>query len=150
MGRTSGPQLQPVRIEDIVQTDVVTVQRDTPTRTVVAQMAEKDVGSVVVLDDDSLAGIVTDRSVALALESTPNITDATAEDVMAEDIVTGSVDMSVFDVLQQLEDEEIRRLPIVGEDDSLEGIVTLDDILYLLGTELQHAVSVIEAQSPRI
>jgi len=147
--RPSGSQLQPVSIDDIVQTDVITAKPDTPIPTVVAQMAEKDVGSVVIVEDDSPIGIVTDRSVAMALETMPDLADHTAEELVSGDVVTGDLDMTAFDVLVLLEDEEIRRLPIV-DDGTLEGIVTLDDLLYLLGSELERAVSVIEAQSPRL
>lgn len=146
----TGLQLQPVTVEEIVQTDVVTAERDTPIATVVAKMAEKDVGCVVIVEDDSPVGVITDRSIALALESTPDITEQEVGDHISGDLVTGTTDMSIFEVLQRLDDEDIRRLPIVDEDDSLEGIVTLDDILVLLGTELEHATSIIQAQSPRL
>lgn len=148
--QAQGPQLQPVTIEEIIETDVVTAERDTPIATVVAKMAEKNVGSVIIVEDDSPVGIITDRSITLALESTPDVTEQEAGDHISEDLVTGTTDMSVFDVLQWLEEEEIRRLPIVDEDGSLEGIVTLDDILVLLGAELEHATSIIRAQSPRL
>lgn len=148
--RAEGPQLQPVTVEEIIQTDVVTAEQDTPIATVVAKMAEKDVGSVVIVEDDSPVGIITDRSIALALESTPDITEQEAGDHISDDLITGTSDMSVFDVVQWLDEENIRRLPIVDEDGSLEGIVTLDDILVLLGAELEHATSIIQAQSPRL
>lgn len=133
-----------------MQTDVATVERSTPVATVVAQMAEEDVGSVVVVEDDAPVGIITDRSIALGLETDPDIADRTAEDIHTGDTVTGDTDLSVFDALRRLEEEQIRRLPIVDDDGALAGIVTLDDILVLLGTELGNAVSIIEAQSPRL
>lgn len=146
----AGPRLQSVTAEEIIQTDVVTAERDTPIPTVVAKMAEKDVGSVVVVEDDSPVGIITDRSIALGLESTPDISEREADDYISDDIVTGTTDMSVFDVVQRLEEEQVRRLPIVDEDGALEGIVTLDDVFVLLGAELEYATSIIKAQSPRL
>lgn len=143
------PRLREVRIEEIVQTDVVTAERDTPIATVVAEMAEKDVGSVVVVEDEKPVGIITDRTIALALETTPDVSELIADDLLSEEIVTGTSEMSIFDALRLLEDEEIRRLPIV-EDDALKGIITLDDILVLLGAELENATSIIKAQSPRL
>ena len=44
----------------------------------------------------------------------------------------------------------VRRLPIVDENGTLEGIVALDDILVLLGTELGNATEIIREQSPRL
>lgn len=128
----------------------MTVERETLLPTVVSTMAEHDVGSVVVVDDDRPVGIVTDRAVALALESTPDLADHVAEDLISEDIVTGSPDTSVFDAIRLLEDAQVRRLPIVDDDETLAGIVTLDDIVVLLAAELGNVASIIKAQSPRL
>lgn len=137
-------------IDDLVQTDVVTAERDTPVSTVVAAFAEEDVGCVVVVEDDEPVGIVTDRTVALALEDAPDVTEQTAGDLSTADLVTATTDSSIFDAIRQMGDANVRRLPIVDDEGTLEGIVTLDDVLVLLGTELQHAVGIIETQSPRL
>lgn len=143
------PTFQPVRVEDLMTTEVATAERDTPVATVVAQMAEKDVGSVVVVEDDAPVGIITDRQVALALEDTPDVSQRQAGDLVSGDLVTGTSGMSVFDAIRRLADEGVRRLPVVDEDGTLRGIVTLDDILVLLGTELGRAAELIERQATR-
>ena len=142
--------MRPVRVEDVVQTDVVTAQRDTPIATVVAKMAEQDVGSVIVVENDQPVGILTDRKIALALENTPDIGDKQAADLISGDMITATTNMSVFDALQQLSDENIRRLPIVDDGGALQGIVSLDDILVLLASELDKAGETIQGQSPRL
>jgi len=144
------PQLRPVTVGDIVQTDVVTVEEDVPVTTAVAQMNSEDVGSVIVVNDEQKpVGIVTDRKVALALEEMEDLRERTVDDLVDGEMLTGDTDMSVFDALNRLSDESIRRLPIVDEDGKLEGIVTLDDLVVLLASELNTAAEVIEAQSPR-
>jgi len=149
-GAHTVPQLQMVTVEDIVQTDVVTADPDTPIRTVVAKMAEEDVGCVVVVDEERPIGVITDRKVALALEETPDLSERTAEELVSDDLITGRTDMNLFQVVQQFNEATIRRLPIVDEDETLIGILTLDDVLVVLGTELHNAVEVIKAQSPRM
>lgn len=143
-------QLQSVEIDDIIQTDVVTVEPDTPLATLIETLESEDVGSVVVIEDDSPLGIITDRKVALSLADKDSISDMTASDIMTEDLVTGEMTMTVFEVLDMLSDADIRRLPVVDEDGALEAIVTLDDILVLLGTEMQKATDIIKSQSPRL
>lgn len=166
MGAQSGPQqaagqppraapsrrmgLEPITVDEIVETNVVTAERDTPLEEVAGKMSDEDVGSVIVVDDGEPVGVLTDRSIALSLESSPDASDREAGDLIDGNLVTGTMDMSVFDALQRLGDESIRRLPIVDDDGKLEGIVTLDDILVLLGTELGNAVEVIQDQSPRL
>jgi len=145
------PSFQPAKVEDLIVTDVVTAQRDTPIRTVISSMAENNVGSVVVLDDDEQTPIdvVTDRKVALALEGRPDIAEQNVEELMTGDLIAGETEMTVFEALDMLSDAEIRRLPIVDADGSLQGIVTLDDLLVFLGTKLSDALEVISAQSRR-
>ena len=142
------PYLQTLTIEDIIQTDVVTAERDTPIQTIAAKMAQENVGAVVIVEDEEPVSILTDRKIALSLENITDIEDVTADDLISGDIVTGTSVMTVFEVLQQLSEEYIRRFPIVDEDGRLEGIVTLDDILVLLSTELHDVADIIKAQSP--
>lgn len=144
------PQLQSVDIGDVVQTDVVTVEPDTPTPTIAAKMAEEEVGAIVVEEEGDPIGVITDRNIALLLRETEDIADLTATDIMSDDLITGTTEMTIFDVLEQLNEANIRRLPIVDENGSLEGIVTLDDLLVLLGSEFQNAADIIQSQSSRI
>lgn len=151
----SGPghqsaRLQPVRIEDIVQEDVVTASPETPVRTLVAQMAERNVGAVVVVDDDEPTGVITDRTIALAIEDQPDVGEQDAESLLGGDVVTADPSMTVFDAVRSMSEHDIRRLPVVDENDALQGVVTLDDVLVLLGTELENAAEVIQSQSPRL
>ena len=142
--------LAPIGVGELLETEVVTAGRDTPVATVVAQMAEKNVGSVVIVEDDSPVGIVTDRRIALALESDPEVSTRRADELLTGEFVTGTTDMSVVDVLDRLAESGIRRLPIVDEDGALAGIVTLDDVLVLLSDELRNVADVVRTQSPRL
>ena len=142
-------QLRPVTLEEIVQTDVVTVQPDETVSEVVGRMAEEEVGSVVVVEDDEPVGIVTDRAIALSLEGTADVAERSVEEVMDTELVTATTETTVFDAIGTLEEAGVRRLPIVDDEGGLEGIVTLDDILVLLGSEFDNAAGIIRSQSTR-
>jgi len=141
--------LTPARVNQVITENVVTAERDTPIQTIVAQMAENDVGSVIVVDDERPIGIITDRKVAMALEEMPDIAQHTAEELVHGELVTADPSMSIFDALDVMSAEGIRRLPIVDDDGALRGIVTLDDVLVLLGGVFGRIADTIEAQSPR-
>jgi len=144
------PRLKPITVEDIIQTDVETVDPDTPIATATAKMETAEVGSVVVTDeDDEPVGVITDRKIALALEEMPDVGKREAQELASGEMITADTETDVFEAITQLSESSIRRLPIVDENGELAGIVTLDDILVLLVTELQTAVEVIEDQSPR-
>lgn len=126
----------------------MTAETDTPLPTIAAEMKTEDVGAVVVVEDDKPLGVVTDRKIALALGEMENLEEKTASDLMSENLVAGLNNMSIYDAIKQLGEENIRRLPVVDEDGELVGIVTLDDIIVLLGEELQDTAEIIKAQSP--
>ncbi|ELZ19929.1 hypothetical protein C475_21564 [Halosimplex carlsbadense 2-9-1] len=134
----------------MVAEDVVTVQRDTPVRTAVAKMSDSDVGSVVVVDDRQPVGVLTDRTIALALEDQPNVADRSAEELTDGKLITVDASTTIFEALQLMNDEGIRRLPVVDDDGRLQGIVTLDDALVLLANELDKIASTVREQSPRL
>ncbi len=112
-------------------------------------MREEGVGSVIIEADDEPVGIVTDRDLVLqVLEPREDPTGVTAEDVMTETLVTVQGDDGVFEATATMFENNVRRLPVVDEDGSLAGIVTMDDLLVLLSTEMEHLTGVVEAESP--
>lgn len=134
----------------MVAEDVVSVERDTPIRTAVAKMSDRDVGSVVVVEDRQPIGVLTDRKVALALEERPNVADRSAEELIGSDLISVDASTTIFEALQLMSDEGIRRLPVVDDDGRLQGIVTLDDALVLLVSELDKLANTVREQSPRL
>ncbi|WP_440007267.1 CBS domain-containing protein [Halomicrococcus sp. SG-WS-1] len=135
-------------VSDIAVTEVVTADRNTAVTAIAARMQEANVGSVLVLEESDLVGIVTDREIALSLADDPDATDRTAGEVMTEDPVTVPSDASVTELVRRMEDAGVRRMPVVDDGD-LTGIVTLDDVLVLLTGEFDDVVEVVKRQSPR-
>ena len=144
------PQLRTISVEQIVQTDLVTVPATATVATISQTMSGESVGSVVVVDDGSPLGIITDRDLALALAEGTDVAGRQASQFVDGTLQTGSTDMSVFDALERMQSAGIRRLPIVDENNAIRGIVALDDILVLLGEKLQAATEIIRTQSPRL
>lgn len=137
-------------IQQIAATDVVTAERDTNIATIVDRMAEEDVGAIVIVEGNSPVGVVTDRSIALALGDADDLGNTTADQLMSEHLVTVRDGDGIFDVIRTLGEEGIRRAPVVDEEGTLEGIVSLDDMVVLLAEEFDNLSDVIEQQSPRL
>lgn len=137
------------RVRTIVREDVVTAAPDTPVSEIITLLDQERVGSVVVVEETWPVGIVTDRDLALKVlgagldpEETP------AGDVMTEDVVTVDAEAGVFEVLTEMADATVRRIPAVDADGTLAGIVTFDDFVALLGRELKKLGDIVEAESP--
>ena len=140
--------LEPVSIEDIARTEVVTAEREDTVESIVEDMAENNVGSVVVVEEDRPVGIVTDRTITLALRETPDVVEQTAEELMADDLATADLESDAFEVLDRMSETGVRRIPIVDEDGELKGIVTLDDVLLFLEDNLHTVAETVRAQFP--
>jgi CBS domain-containing protein len=136
-------------VSDVARRDVVTAHRDHSARELASLMREKNVGSVVVVNGDEPVGVVTDRDLALAvIDGGANPDTVTAVDVMSASPATVRASDGLFDAMETLRDHEVRRLPVVDEDGTLAGIVTLDDLVVLLAAELDDLADVIEAEFP--
>ncbi|WP_254274434.1 CBS domain-containing protein [Haloarcula marina] len=152
LGQPSSRQmlLKPARVNEILTEDVVTAEPDAPVQSVVAKMAENDVGSVVVVEEDRPVGILTDRTIAMALREMPDVAQHAAGELIQGEVVTGDPSMTIFDALERMRTNSIRRLPIVDDNGALRGIVTLDDALVLFGGAFGQVAETVESQSPRL
>ena len=131
--------------------EIVCVNLGTNVKEAAKFMEEKNVGSIVVVGGGKPVGIVTDRDILLRVMNRGLDPEKTSVDeVMTRDIVALREDMGLFEALEQVKGEGIRRFPIVDAKGQLKGIMTLDDILYLLGKEMSDVSSIIEKENPRL
>src|SRR5947208_15103670 len=103
-------------VQDIMTTDVVTVQVDTNLVDAARTMREKDIGDVVVVDNDRLVGVVTDRDIlvrALAEGLGPDATEVGA--VVSRELVTVRPEDSAVAAPRLMRGRALRREPVVGE-----------------------------------
>jgi CBS domain-containing protein len=134
----------------ICRRDVVTVSPDTTVSEVTRIMEDKNLGSVIVMGGNDTFGIVTDRDIALrVVNRCLDPVRTPIEDVMTQDLVlTLREDMGLFEALEQIRKSAVRRFPVVDVEGRLTGIITLDDIIRLLGKEIAGVASVIENEGP--
>jgi len=134
----------------ICRRDVITVGPGTTVSEVTRIMEDKNVGSVIVTGRDGEFGIVTDRDIALrVVNRCLDPVRTPVEEIMTRDIVlTLREDMGLLEALDLIRKSAVRRFPVVDMDGKLKGIITLDDIIRLLGREIADVASVIENEGP--
>lgn len=95
----------------------------------VKKMKEHDVGSLLVIKDSTLLGIVTESDVMrdIAAENQKPSTKK-VKDIMTEEIVSISPEESLSDATRKMVKEEVRRLPVM-KDGKLIGLLTEKDVL---------------------
>lgn len=92
-------------------------------------MEDNHIGSVLVSGPQGLAGIVTDRDLALAVLSgdlDPDV--ATLEGIMSEDVVTCDIADDIQQVARLMTEYRVRRIPVM-EAGRLAGLITFDDLV---------------------
>ena len=127
--------------------DPVTASSETTVKELAEIMANEQLGDLIITDGDEPIGIVTDRDIVLALATNDDIASMTASDVMTGDLVTIRGDAEDFELAETFAEAKVRRLPVVDADGHLTGVVTLDDLVAVLGEEMKDVATVIEAQS---
>jgi CBS domain-containing protein len=112
-------------------------------------MAEKHVGCIVAETDGKLAGILTDRDIALKVAGAARDPFLTrVEDVMSPDPIRISVDKDLHHLTSLMHAYHVRRIPIVDGGNTTLGIVTLDDLVALLGDEMAEIGKAIAEEFP--
>ncbi len=141
-------------IDECCNIDVVCCTADTPIPDVAALMRKHHVGDVIVVEDRGglrvPVGIVTDRDIVI--EVTAMHVDASAfttGDLMSAPVATVAKDAGFVEVLRQMRNHKVRRMPVIIDTGTLFGIVSADDIIKLLATELSLVAGAIDEQPVR-
>lgn len=115
-------------IAEVMTHDVEVLRPDETLRDAARAMADLDVGSLPVCDGRKLIGMITDRDITIRAVAEGKSADTPVIEVMTDDVVWCTDTDSVDEVLQQMSDAQIRRIPVVDRDRQLVGIVALGDI----------------------
>lgn len=117
------------QVRDVMTRDVTTVTPEARLADVARIMRDEDIGSVPVAQGDELLGMITDRDLVVrALAEGDGIEQRTAGDVMTPGVQCCREDQNVGDVLKDMGDQQIRRLPVVDSEQRLVGIVSIGDL----------------------
>lgn len=144
-------QSRPNRAQDVMTVDPRVVGPATPVEEVARIMRDEDVGVVPVVDEGRLVGLVTDRDLVLRVVAHGlDQHRARACDVMtSDDLAVAFEDSSLADVLDRMERHRVRRIPIVAEDDTLLGIVSMGDLAREADIDFELQDALLEISSDR-
>lgn len=134
--------------------DVVTTGPETPVYDAAKLMREYHVGCLIVVEERNgenvPIGLVTDRDLVVeVLAQDVNPASVTVSDVMSADPVMVYEDDSLWDTIKKMNAHGIRRLPVITINDVLAGLLTIDDLLDLLSTELSQLTTVFIREQER-
>ena len=117
-----------MKISEVMTRDVQTVRPDQPVQQAASFMLSADAGSIPVIDGDRLIGMITDRDIAVRGVAKGYGPDTPVRELMTNDVICVRSDEDVDDVATKMSDAQVRRLPVIDDQERLCGIVSLGDL----------------------
>ncbi|MBB5172206.1 CBS domain-containing protein [Texcoconibacillus texcoconensis] len=115
-------------LKDVMTTNVETCKPEDNVYEVAVKMKDLEVGAIPICEEDRLLGMLTDRDIVVrgVAEKKPGSTSV--KEVMSEHLLTGEPDQTIDEAAKMMAEKQIRRLPIVEQNNKLVGIVALGDL----------------------
>jgi CBS domain-containing protein len=108
---------------------VFTVSPSETMRAVAEQLHARRVGAVVVIEEETVVGIISERDIVSALaKDGPASLDQTIDCCMTREVIFATPGETVDSLLSRMTDRRIRHLPVV-RDGRLAGIVSIGDLV---------------------
>ena len=136
-----------IKCREIMTSNVKTATRDMPLRDVAAIMRDGDMGSIPVVEDGKLVGIVTDRDIVVRSIADGKDASTPVGDAMTTEIFAVRPDDFVFEAIRLMGDKQVRRVPVVDSDGALAGIIAMADIALEMEDEREIAETLEEISS---
>jgi len=137
-------------VGDYCRREPASVAQDASVRDAAKRMDELAVGCLVVVDaKDRPVGLLTDRDVVLrVLRRRRNPERTAVREVMNDDIVTVRESAPLVLAIRNLRRDGVRRMPVVDDRGALTGIISADDALQLVSSQLAEVSETVRAQFP--
>ncbi|MFN3219106.1 MAG: CBS domain-containing protein [Acidimicrobiales bacterium] len=116
------------KISDVMTRNPVSMQGGSTVTEAAAVMKEQDIGDVIVMDDGSISGILTDRDLVVrAIAESRDLGTTAVADICSSDVVTVNPSDEVGTAIQLMREHSIRRIPVVENGEPV-GIVSIGDL----------------------
>lgn len=117
-----------MKVSEVMTRDVQTVRPDTTAQEAASFMLREDAGSMPVSEGDRLVGMITDRDIAVRGVAKGFGPDTPVRDLMTDEIICIRADDDVEEAATKMGEAQVRRLPVIDENERLCGIVSLGDL----------------------
>ena len=136
-----------MKVQECMSRDVRVISPDDTIERAAQMMAQIDAGVLPVGKNDKLVGMITDRDIAIRGVAEGCSPDARVGDVMSQEVCYCYDDEDTDEVLENMAEIQVRRMPVVNHDKRLVGIVSISDLAKEEEREAGHALSEITKPS---
>ncbi len=116
------------KISEVMSREVQTVTPESTAQEAAGFMLQADAGAIPVTEGERVIGMITDRDIAVRGVAEGRGPDTPVRELMTDGVVTAREDDDIEDVAIRMSDEQVRRMPIVDQNERLVGIVSLADV----------------------
>ncbi len=124
--------------------EIISIVGDASVLDAIRMMAERSVGSLLVMDDGELKGIVTERDYARKVIIKGRSSKSTqVREIMTTDVFTAAPDQTVNECMTTMTERRIRHLPVI-EDGELAGLISIGDLVQAIISDQQEEIQQLE------
>ncbi|MDQ3876903.1 MAG: CBS domain-containing protein [Actinomycetota bacterium] len=127
-------------LRDVAIRHLVTVDPKSSLRRASQVMTERGVGCAVAIENEMVAGIITERDILHAVAKEQNVDDTTVADAMTPDVVSGEPGWDILKAVKTMTSGGFRHLLVMELDDPV-GIVSLRDLMDAMADLVQTEAS---------
>lgn len=120
-------------VSDVMTRDVISVDITDTAEEAARRMKENATGDVVVTDSGRVAGILTDRDIAVRLVAEGLDGRTSVGEIVMAELVSCPPDAALADAVRLMREHDVRRLPVL-DGESAVGIISLGDLAQLTDT----------------
>jgi CBS domain-containing protein len=136
-----------MKVGEIMTRGVEIANPDDTVQQAASRMAELDVGVLPVGENDRLVGMLTDRDIAIRAVAQGRGPDTKVREAMTPEVRYCFEDEELDDVVDNMGENKVRRLPVMSRDKRLVGIVSFSDVA-LYGDSQQADTAVTAVSEP--
>jgi CBS domain-containing protein len=124
--------------------EVFSIHPDATVYDAIKKMADKNVGSLVVMDNDKLIGIITERDYARKIVLKSRASPATSvRTIMETSMMCARPEQSIEECMAVMTEKKVRHLPVI-ENGSLVGIISIGDLVQAIISNQRFTIEQLE------
>ena len=124
--------------------DIISITPETTVYEALVIMADKNIGAVVVVEGERLAGIMSERDYARkVILHGKSSREMRVGEIMTTNVISVSPEQSVQECMGQMTQKHIRHLPVL-EEERLVGIISIGDVVKAIISEQESTIRLLE------
>lgn len=128
-----------ITVKDIMTKSVISVDAEITVNEAAKMMEDAKVGAVIVMENNTPVGIVTDRDFAVKIVAHAYQITTPVKQIMSSPLIATSPDETVLMAADLMYSRDIRKLPVI-DNDSVVGIITATDLVNQLAVSTEEDI----------